>query len=105
MTDERPKSQTNIPPDEDCASCRFCDAPWVLKEDGSVLFLDSGECKRHSPTRDRADDECISWTWPATDLDAWCGEYERAPDFPESAPRSLRVFRLTEKGKAKYGDK
>ena len=60
---------------ETCGSCRFWLSIWKLKSGDSDKKSSRGTCHRHAPQS-----SALSQSWPVTQADEWCGEYEPQKD-------------------------
>ena len=56
---------------ETCGSCRFWLPIWNLKTRHNDKKSVHGACHCRAPQR-----SAMTQSWPVTDADEWCGEYE-----------------------------
>ena len=56
---------------ESCGVCRFWEPLWRLETTHPEKKSVRGGCHRHAPRS-----SAMTQSWPMTDIDDWCGEYE-----------------------------
>ncbi len=57
--------------DQSCSLCQFWIPVWALNLDSANKRSKRGGCHRYAPRS-----SALTLSWPMTDADDWCGEYE-----------------------------